>query len=90
MDCPRSFDNRRSKPCSHHNRLNPDCSVSKTRKSLKSLQLESMVILATSSENLSSGLPTRSDINRAVQPQKMARGLKFRIYDIDNIHSVIS
>ena len=27
----------------------------------------------------SSGFPTRSNTNRAVQPQKMARGLKFRI-----------
>ena len=27
----------------------------------------------------SSGFPTRSDTNQAVQPQKMARGLKFRI-----------
>ena len=27
----------------------------------------------------SSGFPTRFDTNRAVQPQKMARGLKFRI-----------
>ena len=25
------------------------------------------------------GVPTRSDTNRAVQPHKMARGLKFRI-----------
>ena len=25
------------------------------------------------------GFPTRSDTNRAVQPQNMARGLKFRI-----------
>ena len=25
------------------------------------------------------GFPTKSDTNRAVQPQKMARGLKFRI-----------
>ena len=25
------------------------------------------------------GFPTRSDTNRAAQPQKMARGLKFRI-----------
>ena len=30
-----------------------------------------------------SGLPTRSDTNRAVQPQKVARGLKFRIYEGD-------
>ena len=25
------------------------------------------------------GIPTKSDINRTVQPQKMARGLKFRM-----------
>ena len=25
------------------------------------------------------GFPTRSDTNRSVQPQKMARGLKFRV-----------
>ena len=30
-------------------------------------------------ENRSLGFPTRSDTNQAVQPQKMARGLKFRI-----------
>ena len=30
-------------------------------------------------ENLSFGFPTRSDINWAVQPQKMARGWKFWI-----------
>ena len=30
-------------------------------------------------ENWSLGFPTRSDTNRAVQSQKMARGLKFRI-----------
>ena len=29
--------------------------------------------------NRSSGFPTRSDTNGAVQPQKMARGFKFRI-----------
>ena len=28
--------------------------------------------------NRSSGFPTRSNTKRAVQPQKMARGLKFR------------
>ena len=32
-----------------------------------------------SEKNRSSGFPTRSDTNRAVQPQKMARGLKFRM-----------
>ena len=30
-------------------------------------------------ENRSSGFPTRSDTNRAVQPQKMTRGYEFRI-----------
>ena len=39
-----------------------------------------------SHENLSSGFPTRSDTNRAVQPQKMARGLKFRIYIEEGLH----
>ena len=29
--------------------------------------------------NQSSGFPTMSDTNRAVQPLKLARGLKFRI-----------
>ena len=36
-------------------------------------------------KNLSSGLPTRSDINRAVQPQKMARGLQFRIKKVEGL-----
>ena len=30
-----------------------------------------------------SGSPTRSDINRAVKLQKMARGLKFRIWEVE-------
>ena len=34
----------------------------------------------------SSGFPTRSDTNRAVQPQKMASGLKFRIYEIEGLY----
>ena len=33
------------------------------------------IIRAATSENRSSGFPTRSDTNRAVQPQKMARDL---------------
>ena len=32
-----------------------------------------------------SGFPTRSHTNRAVQPQKMARGLKFRIYEVEGL-----
>ena len=30
--------------------------------------------------------PTWSDTNRAVQPQKMARGLKFRIYVVEEVY----
>ena len=37
------------------------------------------ITLAASGENRSSGFLTWSDTNRAVQPQKMARGLKFGI-----------
>ena len=33
-------------------------------------------------ESRSSGFPTRSDTNRAVQPQKIVRGLKFRIKEV--------
>ena len=35
--------------------------------------------LAATGENRSSGFPTRSDTNRPVQPQRMARSLKVRI-----------
>ena len=31
------------------------------------------------------GVPTRSDTNRAVKPQKMARGLKFRIKVVEGV-----
>ena len=32
------------------------------------------------------GFPTRSDTNRAVQPQEMARGLKFRILEVKGLY----
>ena len=32
------------------------------------------------------GYPTRSDTNRALQPHKMARGLKFRIYEVEGLY----
>ena len=51
------------------------------------------VSLASLQENLSLRFPTRSDTNRAVQPQKMARGLKFRKYKdctIYEVHALIS
>ena len=37
-------------------------------------------------KNRSSGFPTRSDTNWAVQPQKMARGLKFRITVVEGLY----
>ena len=37
-------------------------------------------------KNWSSWFPTRSHTNRAVQPQKMARGLKFRILIEEELH----
>ena len=40
---------------------------------------------AMSQENLSSGFPTWSDTNQAVQPQKVARGLKFRTDEVEGL-----
>ena len=40
-------------------------------------------IWAASRENLSSGFVTRLDANRLVQPQKLGRGLKFRIWQVE-------
>ena len=34
--------------------------------------------------------PTRSDTNRDVQPLKIARGLKFRIYESEGLHYLCS
>ena len=34
----------------------------------------------------SSGFPSRSDTNWAVMPQKMARGLKFRIKEVEGLY----
>ena len=39
-------------------------------------------------ENLSAGFLTRSENNSAVQPQKMARGLKFRIYEVGGFYYI--
>ena len=38
----------------------------------------------------SSGFRTRSDTNWAVQPQKMARGLKFRIWEVEGLYYLCS
>ena len=34
----------------------------------------------------SSGFPTRSDTNQAIQSQKMARGLKLCIYEVEGLY----
>ena len=39
-------------------------------------------------ENLSSGLLTKSHTNRSVIPQKMARGLKFHIWEVEGICTI--
>ena len=41
-------------------------------------------------ENRSSGFPTRSDTNWSVQPQKMAKGLKFRIQEVKGLYYLYS
>ena len=41
-------------------------------------------------ENLSSEFPTSSGTNRTVQPQKMAIGLKFRIYEVKGLFYLCS
>ena len=33
-----------------------------------------------------SGFPTRSDTDRSIPPQKMVRGLKFRIWGVDGLY----
>ena len=38
----------------------------------------------------SSGFPTRSDTNRAVQPQMIARGLKLQIYEVERLYYLCS
>ena len=38
------------------------------------------------SENRSSGFPTRSNTNQAVQRRKMARVLKFQIYEVEGLY----
>ena len=38
----------------------------------------------------SSGLATRSETNQAVQPQKLARGLKFRIKQVEGFYCLCS
>ena len=39
-------------------------------------------------EKFSSRFPTRFDTNKAVQPQKMARGLKSRTYEVERLFDV--
>ena len=43
-----------------------------------------------SRENLPSGFSTRSDTNWAMQPQKMARGLKFWIKEVEGLYYLCS
>ena len=45
-----------------------------------------ILIWAATSENRSSGIPTRSDTNQAVQPLKIARDLKFWIQKVEGLY----
>ena len=45
---------------------------------------------AVSQKNLSSGFPTRSDTNQAVQPLKMVRNLKFWNLKIEGLYYLCS
>ena len=47
-------------------------------------------ILAAYRENLSSGFPARSDTNRTVRTQEMARGLTFRILEVEGLYYLCS
>ena len=51
---------------------------------------EKMTIALFSDFSRSSGFPTRSDTNWAEQLQKMARGLKFRIYEVEGLYYLCS
>ena len=48
------------------------------------------VYLTSSCKNRSSVFLTRFDTNRAEQPQKMARGLKFRIFKVERLYFLFS
>ena len=39
-------------------------------------------------DNRSSEFSTRSDTNKAAQPQKIARGLKFRLFEVKELYCV--
>ena len=47
---------------------------------------QSLIYLSLVVRNSFSGFPTRSDTKRAVKPQKMARGLKFRIWKVEVLY----
>ena len=51
---------------------------------------EGRKLMSRHEKNLSSRFPTRSDTNRAIQPQKMTRGLKFWIYLEDGLYNQCS
>ena len=50
----------------------------------------SITICAVLRENLSSVFPTRFDTNEALQPLKMARGLRFKIKDVEGLYYLSS
>ena len=59
--------------------------MSKTIETLSKLKGSTTLKGAASRENLSYGFPTRSYTNQAVQTQKMARGLKLHIKEVEEM-----
>ena len=56
----------------------------------KGTSFDHLLYLSPLGENLSSGFPTRLDINQAVQPRKMAIGLKFWILEVEGLYYLCS
>ena len=52
--------------------------------------LKTTFIRAVSRENLSAGFQTRSNTYPAVQPQKVTRGLKFGISEVEGLYYLCS
>ena len=71
-------------------RANHICQVHRRTKNHFKVSSLSFFNWAASWENLSSWFSTRSDTNRAVQPQKMARGLKFWIQEVEEQYYLCS
>ena len=60
--------------------------IQRCRDNLNTVKKTGNIIQAVTRENLSLRFPTRFDINRTAQPQKMARGLKFLAQEVEELY----